>query len=104
MPRRVYLLGVGLALVALALAFTDWALSLRPGVTESGPRPPAGREAHRHPSSRTSRGGTPRRRSRSARRGQEVRVPPSLPRCRPITGVAGGGTRGSVLPKPAKAT
>ena len=32
MPRRVYLLGVGLALVALALAFTDWALSLRPGV------------------------------------------------------------------------
>src|SRR5262249_10302590 len=35
MPRRVYLLGVGLALVALALAFTDWALSLRPGVTEA---------------------------------------------------------------------
>jgi hypothetical protein len=34
MSRRVYLLGVGLALVALALAFTDWALSLRPGVTE----------------------------------------------------------------------
>ena len=26
MPRRVYLLGVGLALVALALAVTDWAL------------------------------------------------------------------------------
>ena len=34
MPRRVYLLGVGLALVALALAVTDWALSLQPGVTE----------------------------------------------------------------------
>jgi hypothetical protein len=33
MPRRVYLLGVGLALVALALAFTDWALSLRPAET-----------------------------------------------------------------------
>jgi hypothetical protein len=35
MPRRVYLLGVGLTLVALALAITDWALSLRPGVTEA---------------------------------------------------------------------
>jgi hypothetical protein len=35
MPRRVYLLGVGLVLVALALAFTDWALSLRPGATEA---------------------------------------------------------------------
>jgi hypothetical protein len=35
MSRRVYLLGVGLALVALGLAFTDWALSLRPGVTEA---------------------------------------------------------------------
>jgi hypothetical protein len=35
MPRRVYLLGVGLALVALAFAFTDWALSLQPGVTEA---------------------------------------------------------------------
>jgi hypothetical protein len=34
MPRGVYLLGVGLALVALALAFTDWALSLQSGVTE----------------------------------------------------------------------
>ena len=29
MSRRVYQLGVGLS---LALAFTDWALSLRPGV------------------------------------------------------------------------
>src|SRR5437868_5346935 len=38
MSRRVYLLGVGLALVALALAFTDWALSLRPGVTEANYR------------------------------------------------------------------
>ena len=38
MSRRVYLLGVGLALVALALAFTDWALSLRPGVTEANVR------------------------------------------------------------------
>src|SRR5215468_9888483 len=35
MPRRVYLLGLGLALVGLALAFTDWAMSLRPGVTEA---------------------------------------------------------------------
>src|SRR5262245_48009928 len=34
MPRRVYLLGLGVALVGLALAFTDWALSLRPGVSE----------------------------------------------------------------------
>jgi hypothetical protein len=33
MPRGVYLLGVGLALVALALALTDWALCPRPGVT-----------------------------------------------------------------------
>jgi hypothetical protein len=38
MPRRVYLLGVGLALVALGLAVTDWALSLRPGVTEANVR------------------------------------------------------------------
>ena len=38
MSRRVYLLGVGLALVALALAFTDWALSLQPGVTEANAR------------------------------------------------------------------
>src|SRR5262245_57281053 len=38
MSRWVYLLGVGLALVALALAFTDWALSLRPGVTEANAR------------------------------------------------------------------
>jgi hypothetical protein len=35
MSRRVYLLGLGAALVALALAFTDRALSLRPGVTEA---------------------------------------------------------------------
>jgi hypothetical protein len=35
MSRRVYLLGVGLVLVALGLAFTDWALSLQPGVTEA---------------------------------------------------------------------
>jgi hypothetical protein len=36
MSRRVYLLGLGLALVALPLALilNDWALSLRPGVTE----------------------------------------------------------------------
>ncbi len=34
MSRQVYLLGVGLALVAIALGFTDWALSLQPGVTE----------------------------------------------------------------------
>jgi hypothetical protein len=38
MPRHVYLLGVGLALVALALTFTDWALSLPPGVTEANVR------------------------------------------------------------------
>jgi hypothetical protein len=31
MPRLVYLLGLGLGLVALGLALTDWALSLRPG-------------------------------------------------------------------------
>lgn len=31
----MYLLGLGLALVAGALAFTDWALSWRPGVTEA---------------------------------------------------------------------
>ena len=35
MSRRVFLLGLGLALVALALAFTDWVLSLQPGVTEA---------------------------------------------------------------------
>ena len=35
MPRRVYRLGAGLATVALALAFTDWALSLQPGLTEA---------------------------------------------------------------------
>jgi hypothetical protein len=34
MPRRVYLLGVGLALVALAFVLTD-ALLWRPGVTEA---------------------------------------------------------------------
>jgi hypothetical protein len=38
MPRLVYLSGVGVALVALALAFTDWALSLQPGVTEANAR------------------------------------------------------------------
>ncbi len=34
MSRRMYVLGVALTLVALALAVTDWALSLQPGVTE----------------------------------------------------------------------
>ena len=38
MSRRVYLLGVGITLAALALAFTDWALSLQPGVTEANVR------------------------------------------------------------------
>jgi hypothetical protein len=38
MSRRVYLLGVGLALVALALAFTDWMLSLQPGLTKANMR------------------------------------------------------------------
>jgi hypothetical protein len=33
MPRRVYLLGLGASLVGLALAFTDRALGLQPGVT-----------------------------------------------------------------------
>jgi hypothetical protein len=35
MPRLVYLLGVALA---LALAFTDWALTLQAGVTEANVR------------------------------------------------------------------
>src|SRR4051794_40501829 len=35
MSRGVYQLGVGMALVALAFVVTDWALSLRPGVTEA---------------------------------------------------------------------
>jgi hypothetical protein len=35
MPRHVYLLGVGLALVALALAVTDAALGPHPGITEA---------------------------------------------------------------------
>ena len=35
MSRRMFLLGLGLALMALALAVTDWALSLQPGVTEA---------------------------------------------------------------------
>ena len=30
----VFLLGVGIALLGLSLAFTDWVLSLQPGVTE----------------------------------------------------------------------
>jgi hypothetical protein len=34
MSKRVYLLGVGIALLGIALAFTDWVLSLQPGVTE----------------------------------------------------------------------
>jgi hypothetical protein len=38
MSRRVYLLGLGLALVAVGLAFTDWVLSLQPGVTEANVR------------------------------------------------------------------
>lgn len=38
MSRWVYLLGVGIALVALALALTDWALSFQPGVTEANYR------------------------------------------------------------------
>jgi hypothetical protein len=38
MPRRVYLLGLGLALVALALALTDWAVGPRPGGTEANLR------------------------------------------------------------------
>jgi hypothetical protein len=38
MSRRVFLLGAGLTLVAMALAVTDWALSLQPGVTERNVR------------------------------------------------------------------
>jgi hypothetical protein len=38
MSRRVYLLGVGLALVALALALTDWALTPGTGPTEANAR------------------------------------------------------------------
>ena len=38
MPRLIYLLGVCVAVVALALAVTDWALSLRPGVTQANVR------------------------------------------------------------------
>jgi hypothetical protein len=38
MSRWVYLLGVGLTLVALGLAFTDWVISLQPGVTEANVR------------------------------------------------------------------
>jgi hypothetical protein len=38
MPGRVYLLGVGLALVALAFAVTDWALTLGPGLTTANVR------------------------------------------------------------------
>jgi hypothetical protein len=38
MSRGVFLLGVGVALVALGLAVTDWALSLLPGVTEANTR------------------------------------------------------------------
>jgi hypothetical protein len=35
MSRRVFLLGVALALLALAFALTDWWLGLQPGVTEA---------------------------------------------------------------------
>src|SRR5262249_16089417 len=35
MPKRVYLLGVGVALVALGLVLTDELLSLGPGVTQA---------------------------------------------------------------------
>ena len=38
MPRRVYLLGLGLALVALALAITDPVMGPSPGVTEANVR------------------------------------------------------------------
>jgi hypothetical protein len=33
MSRRVYLLGLGLALLALGLALSDWVIGPRPGVT-----------------------------------------------------------------------
>jgi hypothetical protein len=35
MPRSVFLLGIGLCLIALALITTDWLLGLQPGVTEA---------------------------------------------------------------------
>ncbi|MCI0464611.1 MAG: outer membrane protein assembly factor BamE [Gemmataceae bacterium] len=38
MPRRVYLLGVGMVLVVLAFVITDALLGSRPGVTEANVR------------------------------------------------------------------
>jgi hypothetical protein len=38
MSRWVYLLGVGLALVALAFVVTDWVIGPSPGVTEANAR------------------------------------------------------------------
>jgi hypothetical protein len=87
MPRRVYLLGVGLAVVALALAFTDWALSLRLGVTEVNARRIRGgmtlaeveaifgRPSNNHPGSvEVSLGPEPRRYRYFHWVGDEVRV------------------------------
>jgi hypothetical protein len=38
MPRFIYLLGVGLALIGLALAVTAWVIGPTPGVTEANSR------------------------------------------------------------------
>jgi hypothetical protein len=38
MPRFIYLLGLGLALIGLALAVTDWVIGTAPGVTEANVR------------------------------------------------------------------
>jgi hypothetical protein len=38
MSRGVFLLGIGIALVAMAFALTDWILGPRPGVTEANVR------------------------------------------------------------------
>jgi hypothetical protein len=89
MPRRVYLLGLGLALVALALAFTDWLLTppLSPGVTEANAKRIRvgmtlaeveaifGRPSNNHPGSvEVSLGSEPRRYRYFHWVGDEVRV------------------------------
>jgi hypothetical protein len=38
MPRFIYLLGLGLALIGLALAVTDWVIGPAPGVSEANVR------------------------------------------------------------------
>jgi hypothetical protein len=38
MPRFIYLLGLGMALIGLALAVTDWVMGPHPGATEANAR------------------------------------------------------------------